>query len=381
MFEDYNLLQHYWWFLVSLLAALLVMLMFVQGGQSLLWTLGHTETQRRMLLNSTGRKWELTFTTLVTFGGAFFAAFPLFYSTSFGGAYWVWMLILLCFVLQAVSYEFQHRRENLLGSNTYRVFLLLNGILAPILVGTAVGTFFHGAEFYVNKAQLTNIGAPTISSWASAWHGLEAVLNLWNVCLGLAIFFLSRILASLYFINNIDDETMLQRCRKQLLWDVVPFLVFFLSFVVHLMLIDGFAVQADGLIVMEAYKYFNNLIAMPAVLVLFLLGVVAVLGGLAITFLRGSRRGIWFTGAGTVLTVLAVFLLAGWNNTAFYPSVVDLQSSLTLKNSSSSLFTLKTMTYVSFVIPFVLTYIFFAWRALDREPITEKEMKESKDAY
>ncbi len=382
MFEDYNLLQHYWWFLVSLLAALLVMLMFVQGGQSLLWTLGRTETQRRMLLNSTGRKWELTFTTLVTFGGAFFAAFPLFYSTSFGGAYWVWMLILLCFVLQAVSYEFQHRRENLLGSNTYRVFLLINGILAPILVGTAVGTFFHGAEFIVNKQQLTNIGAPTISSWANAWHGLEAVLNLWNVCLGLAIFFLSRILASLYFINNIDDDTMLQRCRKQLLWDTVPFLLFFLSFVVHLMLIDGFAVQPEtGLIVMEAHKYFNNLMAMPSVLILFLLGVVAVLGGLGITLLRGSRRGIWFTGAGTVLTVLAVFLLAGWNNTAFYPSVVDLQSSLTLKNSSSSLFTLKTMTYVSFVIPFVLTYIFFAWRALDKEPITEKEMEESKDAY
>ena len=382
MLEDYVLLQHYWWFLISLLGALLVFLMFVQGGQSLLWCVGHTEMERRMLSNSTGRKWELTFTTLVTFGGAFFASFPLFYSTSFGGAYWVWMLILLCFVLQAFSYEFQNKKGNLLGSTTYRVFLLINGVLAPVLIGTALGTFFHGAEFIINKSALVDITAPTISQWSNSWHGLEAVINLWNVCLGLTLLFLSRVLARLYYLNNVDDAAIAARCRSGLVKESVFFLVFFLSFVIHLLLSDGFAVNPlNHLISIEPYKYLNNLLAMPAVLATLLLGVLLLLLGIGLALFSRSKRGIWPAGLGTVLSVLALLLCAGWNNTAYYPSLSDLQSSLTLTNSCSSHFTLKVMSIVSLVIPFVLLYITYAWRALDRVPITEDEIKDDHEAY
>lgn len=368
--STYIFLQHYWWFLISLLGGLLVFLLFVQGGQSLLFQLGKTEAQRQLLLESTGKKWELTFTTLVTFGGAFFASFPLFYSTSFGGAYWVWMLILLCFVLQAVSYEYQMRKGNLLGKKTYRIFLLINGIAGPVLLGTAVGTFFNGAEFIVNKEQLSVLSMPVISQWATPWHGLEAVLNIWNVCLGIAVFFLARVLAILYFMNNIDDESIRSQSWNRLLPESIAFLLFFLAFLVHWLIADGFAVNPDTQeIFMQPYKYALNLLEMPYVTGILLVGVILVLWGIGKTYLNPSyREGIWFSGTGTVLTVLALLLCAGWNHTAYYPSITDLQSSLTLQNSCSSPFTLKVMSYVSILIPFVLAYIFYAWRAIDLKP-------------
>ena len=368
--STYIFLQHYWWFLISLLGGLLVFLLFVQGGQSLLFQLGKTEAQRQLLLESTGKKWELSFTTLVTFGGAFFASFPLFYSTSFGGAYWVWMLILLCFVLQAVSYEYQMRKGNLLGKKTYRIFLLINGIAGPVLLGTAVGTFFNGAEFIVNKEQLSVLSMPVISQWATPWHGLEAVLNIWNVCLGIAVFFLARVLAILYFMNNIDDESIRSQSWNRLLPESIAFLLFFLAFLAHWLIADGFAVNPDTQeIFMQPYKYALNLLQMPYVTGILLVGVILVLWGIGKTYLNPSyREGIWFSGTGTVLTVLALLLCAGWNHTAYYPSITDLQSSLTLQNSCSSPFTLKVMSYVSILIPFVLAYIFYAWRAIDLKP-------------
>lgn len=368
--STYIFLQHYWWFLISLLGGLLVFLLFVQGGQSLLFQLGKTEAQRQLLLESTGKKWELTFTTLVTFGGAFFASFPLFYSTSFGGAYWVWMLILLCFVLQAVSYEYQMRKGNLLGKKTYRIFLLINGIAGPVLLGTAVGTFFNGAEFIVNKEQLSILSMPVISQWATPWHGLEAVLNIWNACLGIAVFFLARVLAILYFMNNIDDESIRSQSWNRLLPESIAFLLFFLAFLAHWLIADGFAVNPDTQeIFMQPYKYALNLLQMPYVTGILLVGVILVLWGIGKTYLNPSyREGIWFSGTGTVLTVLALLLCAGWNHTAYYPSITDLQSSLTLQNSCSSPFTLKVMSYVSILIPFVLAYIFYAWRAIDLKP-------------
>ncbi|WP_102407116.1 cytochrome d ubiquinol oxidase subunit II [Parabacteroides bouchesdurhonensis] len=380
MDSTYILLQHYWWLLVSLLGALLVFLLFVQGGQSLLFTIGKTELQQKMLLNSTGRKWEFTFTTLVTFGGAFFASFPLFYSTSFGGAYWVWMLILACFVIQAVSYEYQAKKGNFLGKKTYQIFLIINGVAGPILLGTAVGTFFNGAEFTVNKEQLTDIAMPVISTWDNPWHGLEAAIVFWNLCLGLAVFFLARVQALLYFINNIDDREITEKSRKQLIPETILFLLFFLMFIIHLMLTKGFAVNPDtGEVFMQPYKYFINLIEMPAVLAILLIGVIGVLFGIGKTLLSaGWTKGIWFSGIGTVLTVLALLLCAGWNNTAYYPSITDLQSSLTIQNSSSSPFTLKVMSFVSILVPFVLAYIFYAWRALDLHKIDIKEINEDK---
>ena len=383
MDNTYILLQQYWWFLVSLLGALLVFLLFVQGGQSLLFTIGKTEVEQKMIMNSTGRKWEFTFTTLVTFGGAFFASFPLFYSTSFGGAYWVWMLILLCFVLQAVSYEYQSQTGNLLGKKTYRIFLILNGVLGPLLLGTAVGTFFTGAEFVVNKEQLSEVAMPVISSWANPLHGLEAAFNPWNLMLGLAVFFLSRVLALLYFINNINDTNIYDRCRSQLRKETIPFLLFFLAFVINLVLTEGFAVDPQSQVVfMQPFKYFINLTQMPAVGAVLLIGVIAVLMGISKTiFVKGWKKGIWFTGVGTVLTVLALLLCAGWNDTAYYPSLADLQSSLTIHNSCSSPFTLKVMSFVSLLIPFVLAYIYYAWRALDLRKIDSQEMDESHHAY
>ena len=380
---DYSFLQQYWWFLVSLLGAILVFLLFVHGGQSLLFTIGKTELQQKMLLNSTGRKWEFTFTTLVTFGGAFFASFPLFYSTSFGGAYWVWMLILICFVLQAVSYEYQAKKGNLLGKKTYQYFLLANGVLAPVLLGTAVGTFFNGAEFVVNKEQLMAVGMPVISSWANPLHGLEAAFVIWNLLLGLAVFFLARVLGLLYYINNIADDDVTTRCRKRLLPETVLFLVFFLAFLVRLLVADGFAVNPDsGEIFMQPYKYLMNLVEMPVVLLVLLVGVVAVLFGIGKSYLSPTWiKGIWFAGVGTVLTVLALLLCAGWNHTAYYPSVADLQSSLTIQNSSSSPFTLQVMSIVSLLVPFVLAYIFYAWRSIDLFKITSDAMQKEGHTY
>ena len=379
----YIFLQQYWWLIVSLLGAILVFLLFVQGGNSLLFCLGKTEEHRKMLVNSTGRKWEFTFTTLVTFGGAFFASFPLFYSTSFGGAYWLWMIILFSFVLQAVSYEFQSKAGNLLGKKTYRTFLVINGVVGPLLLGGAVATFFTGSDFYINKANMTDTIMPVISHWGHGWHGLDALTNIWNVILGLAVFFLARVLGALYFINNIDDKELTDKCRRAVLNNTVLFLLFFLAFVIRTLVSDGFAVNPDTQeVYMQPFKYFTNFIEMPVVLILFLIGVVLVLFGIGKTVLKKTfDKGIWFTGIGTVLTVLSLLLVAGYNNTAYYPSYTDLQSSLTLANSCSSEFTLKTMAYVSILVPFVLAYIFYAWRSIDRHKITEKEMDEGGHSY
>ena len=379
----YIFLQQYWWLIVSLLGAILVFLLFVQGGNSLLFCLGKTEEHRKMLVNSTGRKWEFTFTTLVTFGGAFFASFPLFYSTSFGGAYWLWMIILFSFVLQAVSYEFQSKAGNLLGKKTYRTFLVINGVVGPLLLGGAVATFFTGSDFYINKANMTDTIMPVISHWGNGCHGLDALTNIWNVILGLAVFFLARVLGALYFINNIDDKELTDKCRRAVLNNTVLFLLFFLAFVIRTLVSDGFAVNPDTQeVYMQPFKYFTNFIEMPVVLILFLIGVVLVLFGIGKTVLKKTfDKGIWFTGIGTVLTVLSLLLVAGYNNTAYYPSYTDLQSSLTLAKSCSSEFTLKTMAYVSILVPFVLAYIFYAWRSIDRHKITEKEMDEGGHSY
>lgn len=379
----YIFLQHYWWFVVSLLGALLVFLLFVQGGNSLLFCLGKTEEQKKMMINSTGRKWEFTFTTLVTFGGAFFASFPLFYSTSFGGAYWLWMIILFSFVLQAVSYEFQSKAGNLLGKTTYRTFLVINGVVGPVLLGGAVATFFTGSNFYINKGNIADAAMPVISQWSNGWHGLDALLNPWNVVLGLAVFFLARILGALYFINNINEDDLVKRCRRALWGNTALFLVFFLAFVIRTLLADGYAVRPEtGEVFMEPYKYLTNFLQMPVVLLVFLVGVVAVLWGIIRTLWKPAfDKGIWFAGAGTVLTVLALLLVAGYNNTAYYPSTHDLQSSLTLANSCSSQFTLKVMAYVSILVPFVLAYIFYAWRSIDNRKIDAKEMEEGGHAY
>ena len=379
----YIFLQQYWWLVVSLLGAILVFLLFVQGGNSLLFCLGKTEEHRKMMVNSTGRKWEFTFTTLVTFGGAFFASFPLFYSTSFGGAYWLWMIILFSFVLQAVSYEFQSKAGNLLGKKTYQTFLVINGVVGPLLLGGAVATFFTGSDFYINKANMTDTIMPVNSHWGNGWHGLDALTNIWNVILGLAVFFLARVLGSLYFINSIADKELTDKCRRAVLNNTIFFLVFFLAFVIRTLVSDGFAVNPDTLeVYMQPYKYFINFIEMPVVLIIFLTGVVLVLLGIGKTVLKKTfDKGIWFAGIGTVLTVLALLLVAGYNNTAYYPSYTDLQSSLTLANSCSSEFTLKTMAYVSILVPFVIAYIFYAWRSIDRHKITEKEMDEGGHSY
>lgn len=381
--ENYTFLQQYWWFIVSLLGGILVFLLFVQGGNSLLFCLGKTEEQRKMMINSTGRKWEFTFTTLVTFGGAFFASFPLFYSTSFGGAYWLWMLILFSFVLQAVSYEFQSKAGNLLGKTTYRVFLTINGVVGPLLLGGAVATFFTGSAFCIDKGNIADGLMPVISRWANAGHGLDALLNPWNVVLGLAVFFLARVLGALYFINNIADDDLNARCRRSLWGNSGLFLLFFLAFLVRTLVADGFAVRPEtGEVYMEPYKYLTNFLSMPLVLMLFLVGVVAVLWGIIRTLWKPAfQQGIWYAGVGTVLTVLALLLVAGYNQTAYYPSTADLQSSLTLANSCSSHFTLKAMTYASFLVPFVLAYIFYAWRSIDSRKIDAQEMQEGGHAY
>lgn len=378
----YSFLQHYWWFLVSLLGALLVFLMFVQGANSLVFNLGKTEQERRMVVNSTGRKWETTFTTLVTFGGAFFASFPLFYSTSFGGAYWLWMIILFSFVVQAVSYEFQNKLGNILGVKTFQWCLVINGILGPVLVGGAVATFFNGSNFLVDKINITNGMAPVISRWANYSHGLDALLDVWNVVLGLAVFFLARILGLLYIINNVADDTLRARSRKHLIYNTGAFLLLFLPFLIRTLLKDGFAYDpATGVISMESMKYLYNLLDMWYLAVVLLVGVVLLLFGIVKTVLSNTYiKGIWPAGIGVVLVVLVLLLIAGWNNTAYYPSNADLQSSLTIMNSSSSEFTLRTMAVVSLFIPFVLAYIVYVWHAMDSKKITKEEIKHE-DAY
>ena len=377
----YIFLQHYWWFIVSLLGALLVFLMFVQGANSMVFSLGHSDEERRVVVNSTGRKWEITFTTLVTFGGAFFASFPLFYSTSFGGAYWLWMIILFSFVLQAVSYEFQNKLGNILGTRTFQWMLVANGIIGPLLLGGAVATFFNGSNFVVDKGNLTSF-QPVISHWANASYGLDALLDPWNLVFGLAVFFLARILGTLYIINNVDDENIRSRSSVRLVGCTITFLIFFLAFLVRTLLKEGFAVDlSTGLIVMEPMKYLHNLIAMWPLLIVFAVGVVLLLYGVGRTIVSKTYiKGIWPAGIGVVLTVLALLLCAGWNNTAFYPSNADLQSSLTIANSCSSEFTLRTMFYVSLLVPFVVAYIAYVWYAMDKKKLTKEEVSEE-EAY
>lgn len=371
----YEFLQNYWWFLIALLGGLLVFLLFVQGGNALIFLAGKTEEQRQLIVNSTGRKWELTFTTLVTFGGAFFASFPLFYSTSFGGAYWVWILILITFVFQAVSYEFQSKAGNLLGANAFRIFLTINGCLAPLLIGTALGTFFTGSEFIVDKNAVGNVAAPVISRWANNWHGLEAVANPFNVEFGLMVMFLVICLGSLYMINNIADNKLAEQLRKSLLICFVAFLVMLVIVLIQLFTMDGFAVDAEGVVFMEKAKYFHNMIQMPIVLIMFLVGAVLIVLGVVLTLIKKEfNRGIWISAPGTVLVVMALFMIAGYNGTAYYPSTEDLQYSLTLANSSSSEFTLKTMAIVSLIIPFVLAYIAYFWRQMDKKSLTKEEL-------
>lgn len=381
---SYTFLQNYWWFIVSLLGAILVFLLFVQGANSVARSLGYTEEGRRIVYNSTGRKWEFTFTTLVTFGGAFFASFPLFYSTSFGGAYWLWMIILFTFVLQAVSYEFQNKIGNILGPKTFQFFLTLNGIVGPLLLGGAVATFFEGSNFIIAKDNMVDAAAitPIISRWANASHGLDALLNPWVLVFGFAVVFLARVLGILYIINNVDDENIRSRASVRLIGAAVPFVVLFVAYLVHLLLKEGYAINASELIYMEPNKYLNNLIEMPLLLVLLVAGVVLVLFGVIYTVLnKHFIAGIWHSGFGVVFVVLSLLLVAGWNNTAYYPSTADLQSSLTLANSCSSEFTLRTMFYVSLLVPFVLAYIFYAWRAIDKKKITKEEIASDDHAY
>ena len=374
----YEFLQQYWWFLIALLGGLLVFLLFVQGGNALIFFAGKNEAERELIVNSTGRKWELTFTTLVTFGGAFFASFPLFYSTSFGGAYWVWILILITFVFQAVSYEFQSKAGNLIGKKSFQVFLLLNGCLAPLLIGTAVGTFFTGSEFIIDKNAVGDIAAPTISRWTNSWHGLEAVANPFNVEFGLMVMFLAICLGALYMTNNINNEGLATRLRRCLMIGFGGFLVMLVLVIYSLLTMDGFAIDANGIVSMESYKYLHNFLQMPAVLAIFLVGAVLLVVGVVMTlYKKNFKRGIWFAGPGTVLAVMALFMIAGYNGTAYYPSTAELQSSLTLSNSSSSEFTLHTMAIVSLIIPFVVAYIAYFWRKMDKKSITTEELNNS----
>ena len=374
----YDFLQHYWWFLIALLGGLLVFLLFVQGGNALIFLAGREEDERQLIVNSTGRKWELTFTTLVTFGGAFFASFPLFYSTSFGGAYWVWILILITFVFQAVSYEFQSKAGNLLGKNTFRIFLTLNGCLAPLLIGTAVGTFFTGSDFTINKSAVGDIASPVISRWGNAWHGLEAVANPFNVEFGLMVMFLAIALGALYLINNVDHAKLAVQLRRSLGVSFGLFLLFFLVICYHLITMEGFAVDASGTVTLEEGKYFTNLMEMPAVLALLLVGAVLLVAGVAMTLLgKEFKRGIWLAGPGTTLAVMALFMVVGYNDTAYYPSTADLASSLTLANSSSSDFTLRSMAVVSLIIPFVVADIAYFWRQMDKRSLTTEELNQS----
>lgn len=377
----YTFLQNYWWFLIALLGGLLVFLMFVQGANLQLGNRKLSDLQKRMILNSTGRKWELTFTTLVTFGGAFFASFPLFYSTSFGGAYWVWVLLLITFVFQAVAYEFQNKKENLIGSKAFRVFLMVNGVLAPFLVGTAVGTFFTGSDFTVNKVAITDASAPVISTWGNGWHGLEALGQYHAVLLGCALIFLTAILGCLYILNNVEDNQIHSEVRRSIKISLVPFLAFFLTWLMILLVRQGYAVDDAGAVTLEPYKYLHNFLQMPVVLVLFLIGVVLVLWGIFQGAFSKSRCGIWPAGIGTVLVVIAVFFVAGYNGTAYYPSCTDLPSSLSIRNSSSSRFTLQVMFWVSLLIPFVVAYIAYAWHQMDRKKITPEEIAETDHKY
>jgi cytochrome d ubiquinol oxidase subunit II len=384
MFESFSYLtlQQYWWIIISLLGSILVFLLFVQGGQTLIYTLGKNEDERTIIVNVLGRKWEFTFTTLVTFGGSLFASFPLFYATSFGGAYWLWISILFCFVIQAIAYEFRSKPNNLFGHKTYEIFLFINGVLGTVLLGITLGTFFNGAEFSVNFSNITNPDSPVISRWESPFHGLEAILNFHNLSLGIAVFFLARTMALLYFINNIDDKNIIKRVRVKLIINSLPFICFFIIFVIRLFLIKGFSYDSETYTIsMEKFKYFHNLTEMPLTGFLFTAGTLLVIFGIIKSIISTYTKGIWFTGTGTFLVVFSLFIIAGFNNTAYYPSTFDLQSSLTIENSSSSKYTLIVMSYVSLLVPFVFAYIYYAWKAINRKRINVGEIKEESHTY
>ena len=374
MMISHIFLQHYWWIIISLLGSLLVFLMFVQGGQSMIFSLPGNDLQKTMIVNTMGRKWEFTFTTLVTFGGAFFASFPLFYSASFGGAYWVWIAILFSFIIQAIAYEYRSKPANILGQKTFDVFLFVNGSLGPFLIGAAVATFFTGSQFSLNEMNQVK--------WATSWHGLEALLNARNLALGLAVLFLARTNGLLYIINSVDDKELAERSNGKLIMNSIAFLVFFLFFVITLLVSRGFAYDnVTATMSTEKFKYLHNLLQMPLVLILFLAGVVGVLYGIGTTLFKRSRKGIWYSGIGTILAVFALLLTAGFNGTSFYPSTFDLNSSLTIEKASSSLFTLKTMMYVSFIVPFVFAYIWYAWKSINNKKITAEEIKSEGHVY
>ncbi len=384
MFESLShlALQQYWWIIISLLGSILVFLLFVQGGQTLIYTLGKNEDERTIIVNVLGRKWEFTFTTLVTFGGSLFASFPLFYATSFGGAYWMWVSILFCFVIQAIAYEFRSKPNNVFGHKTYEIFLFINGVFGTVLLGTTLGTFFNGADFSVNFSNLTNPDNPVISRWESPFHGLEAILDFHNLSLGITVLFLARTLALLYFMNNIDNNNILKRVREQLIINALPFIGFFIFFITRLFLIKGFAYNPETHIIStEKFKYFHNLTEMPVTGILFVTGTVLVIFGIIKSVISNYSKGIWLTGPGTFLVVFSLFITAGFNNTAYYPSTFDLQSSLTIENSSSSKYTLTVMSYVSILAPFVFAYIYYAWRAINRKKINIAEIKEESHIY
>jgi cytochrome d ubiquinol oxidase subunit II len=371
---SHSFLQNYWWLIISLLAGLLVFLMFVQGGQSFIFSLPRNDMQRKIVVNALGRKWEFTFTTLVTFGGAFFASFPLFYSTSFGGAYWVWMIILFSFIIQAVAYEYRSKPSNIFGTSVFDTFLFINGCLGPFLIGVAVGTFFTGSDFSLDLFNHV--------TWGTAWHGLEALVNPVNLLLGFAVLFLARMLGLMYLYNAVDDDDLNASVKRGMIRNAIPFLVFFLSFTVALLLGKGYmADSATGEISRVKYLYLHNLTGNMLIITLFPGGVVLVLVSLWLGVLRHSRKAIWYAGSGTVAVVMALFFIAGYGNTAFYPSSTHLQSSLTLAKASSSRFTLMTMMYVSFIIPFVVAYIWYAWRSINRKRITAEEMDAEEHAY
>lgn len=375
MFENLSLLelQQYWWMIIALLGSVLVFLLFVQGGQSMMYTLGKEEKHRSLMINSLGKKWEFTFTTLVTFGGAFFASFPLFYSTSFGGAYWAWIVLLFCFIIQAVSYAYRSQENNFLGKKTYDAFLFINGLMAPLLIGVVVGSFFTGSAFSLNDMYSVQ--------WHSDLRGLDLLFSIPNLLLGLSILALSRVMACLYFMNNIDSEGFIKKVRKELIINSAAMLVFLLSWVVNLVLSDGYAINANHVVSIEEFKYLHNLLDMPVNTIILLTGLILVLVGIAKGVLKSSSQGVWFSGIGSILLVFSVFLLAGFNNTSFYPSTVDLQSSLSIINASSSHYTLTAMSYISLIVPFVITYIFFAWRALNKEKISSVSLDKEDHKY
>ena len=386
MFEklSYLALQQYWFILVSVLGALLVFLLFVQGGQTLIYSIGKSKQDRDVLINSLGHKWEFTFTTLVTFGGAFFASFPLFYSTSFGGAYWVWILILFCFIIQTVGYEFRSKADNLLGAKTYEAFLFINGLLGTILLGTAVATFFTGSQFEI----VTNQSGTITSVWRGAVRGLELAFDVTryetfiNLSLGLAVFCLARILGALYFINNVADENIIKKAAHSIKIMAVPFLLFFLFFLINILIKDGFAYNESGVVFMEKFKYLHNLVAMPVIGILLLVGVVLVLAGIAFGAFKQSSKGIWFAGIGTVAVVFSLLIISGFNNTCYYPSYGEyLQHSIHIENSSSSRYTLVAMSYVSLLIPFVLAYIWYVWQAMNKKKTDHNELEQETIKY